>query len=178
MFKWIQKWTQSTPITEDQHSKWIPQSIGHGLTTGYELSLHSTQKIQWVSKEKQANGEPLHIRTPSESSKRYSYPGVFRAAGKRYRNWNQLCHKPCNSPDVFTDIYGRTVYFYAQRFPCFDEYDYLYENRWYRWFFILGQATMTRVFYTDEQAHIHVTEDLEYVEVPCWDAMHRTHLWE
>ena len=100
------------------------------------------------------------------------------AGGKTYENWNQLCHRETETPGVYTDIYGRSVFFDAERFPCFDSDDFLYENRFYRWFFILEKSKITRVFYTDECKVIDITEDVANIEDSCWSKLGRLHFWD
>lgn len=154
-----------------------PQASSNGDRAKYSRSMYSTQRIRWVSIEQNENGEPKVIRLPVESSKKFRYPGRFTANGKNYENWGQLCHKETDIRDVYTDIYGRVVFCYAERFPCFDSEDYLYENRFYRWFFILDDGKITRVFYTDESKQIDVTEDAANIENNCWMELGRLPYW-
>lgn len=155
-----------------------PKACGSGTKVDYDCSMYSTQRIRWVSKEKNELGEPLSVRIPSETSQKFSYFGDFIADGKTYQKWDQLCQTETETPDLYRDIYGRLVFYTAELFPCFDSYDYLYENRRYRWFFILGDGKMTRVFYTDGRSKIHVTEDVECIEDKCWKELQKLPLWE
>ena len=123
----------------------------------------------------------LHMKPQAYNSgrkARFRYPGKFTAGGKTYENWNQLCHRETETPGVYTDIYGRSVFFDAERFPCFDSDDFLYENRFYRWFFILEKGKITRVFYTDERKEIDITEDVANIEDNCWSKLGRLHFWD
>ena len=156
----------------------IPESYGGGSKASYELSMYSTQQIRWVSKQRKENGEPVSVRIPTESSRRFSYPGNFTADGKTYQSWKQLYEVETDTSGLYQDIYGKYVFYTSERFPCFDSYDYLYENRRYRWFFILGKGKLTRVFYTDEQNHIHVTEDVANIENKCWEALRKLSFWD
>ena len=155
----------------------IPEAYSSGSKASYELSMYSTKQIRWVSKQRKENGEPVSVRIPHESSREFSYPGNFTAGGKAYQSWEQLCEAEAGTSGLYQDIYKRYVFYTSELFPCFDSYDYLYENRRYRWFFILGDGKLTRVFYTDEQKHIHVTEDVANVENKCWEALQKLSFW-
>ena len=50
------------------------------------------------------------------------------------------------------------------RFPCFDSFDYLTENRFYRWFFIREGNSISRIYAIDTKPNIYVTDDVGYVE--------------
>ena len=154
-----------------------PQVFGNGTRVRYSRSMYSAQSIRWVSTEQDENGEPAVTRVPVESSRKLRYPGRFTADGKIYQDWRQLCCKETNVSGVYTDVYGRSVFCYAERFPCFDSEDYLYENRFYRWFFILDEGKITRVFYTDGCNQIDVTEDVANIEYICWKDLNRLPFW-
>lgn len=154
-----------------------PKSYGSGTKANYDLSMYSTQRIRWVSREKNELGEPLSVRIPSETSQKFSLFGDFIADGKSYQTWDQLCQTETETPDLYRDIYGRLVFYTTKLFPCFDSWDYIHENRRYRWFFILGDGKMTRVFYTDGRSKIHVTEDVECIEDDCWEELQKLPLW-
>ena len=66
-----------------------------------------------------------------------------------------------------------------ERFTMSDTstFDYLYENRFYRWFFILDEGKITRVFYTDGCNQIDVTEDVANIEYICWKDLNRLPFW-
>ena len=117
-------------------------------------------------------GEDVSLRKPEEQKKEFCYPGLFWAAGRVYHSWKDLCHKKLDEDGhVCRDIYGREVLAVWERFPCFDSYDYLYENRYYRWFFIREEDALTCVDYTDEQKRIKVTEDAGCIREKCWKLM-------
>ena len=69
------------------------------------------------------------------------------------------------------------LYLY-EGFPCFDSYDYMYENRRYHWFFLREGDTLNRVYYTDEQNRLHITEDLANVTRSRWEEMMRLHYFD
>lgn len=121
--------------------------------------------IRW----KQADGS---VRTPEESKRTFLYPGVFWAGGRPYTSIKQLCAEKFDEQGhVCKDIYGREVFAEWERFPCFDSYDYLYENRYYRWFYIRSDDKLTCVYYTDEQHKIEITEDVKKLPERCWKAI-------
>ena len=118
------------------------------------------------------------LRTPEESKKTFLYPGVFWAAGRPYTSIKQLCAKELDEHGhICRDIYGREVFAEWERFPCFDSYDYLYENRYYRWFFIRSDDQLTLVHYTDERNKIEITEDVKKLPDRCWKAI-QEHKWQ
>lgn len=112
------------------------------------------------------------IRTPEEVKRTFSYPGVFQAGGRPYLSIDQLCDKKLDEDGhICQDVYGREVFAVWERFPCFDSYDYLHENRYYRWFFIHSGDRLTCVYYEDEQETVEVTEDVEKLRERCWKAI-------
>ena len=62
---------------------------------------------------------------------------------------------------VYQDIYGRRVLYFCERFPCFDSYDRLYENRYYHWYAIDNGGKVTLVYSEDEQPGVQVHEDYQ-----------------
>lgn len=118
------------------------------------------------------------VRVPEESEMKFACPGSFTAAGKAYSSWQELCAvREDEYGQICRDIYGREVFAEWERFPCFDSYDYLYENRYYRWFYIREGDKLTCVYYKDEQKTIHVTEDVRRMRDRCWKAMQKAN-WQ
>lgn len=112
------------------------------------------------------------VRKSEPEEKAFSYPGFFTAGGRVYTSVSQLCAKKLDEQGhVCRDVYGREVFAEWERFPCFDSYDYLYEHRYYRWFYIRNKDTLTCVYYEDEQKKITVTEDVNKLPRRCWEAM-------
>ena len=112
------------------------------------------------------------LRTPEESKRTFLYPGVFWAGGRPYTSIKQLCAEKFDEQGhVCKDIYGREVFAEWERFPCFDSYDYLYEHRYYRWFLIKGENTLTLVYYADERGTVEVTEDPKELRIKWWEKM-------
>ena len=126
----------------------------------HQLRWDGGKKIQWVA----PDGT---VRIPEEVNHKFSYPGPFQAAGKTYLSVKSLCALKTRKENVYKDIYGREVFYIAERFPCFDSYDYANENRYYRWFFIKEKGRLTRVYYADERGEIEVTEDIASIENRC-----------
>ena len=87
-------------------------------------------------------------------------PSLFIAAGRRYISERQLIALKTETERVHTDAYGRTVLALRERFPCFDSYDYLYEDRYYRWYFIVHDGALTLVRTQDDRLEYAVTERL------------------
>ena len=139
--------------------------------TGESHKLHrgndctSVYKVEWVSREKGEDGSPLEIREPQEKEAVYTRGSVFTAAGKRYCGLNGFLHglKEIDE-DWAEDQYGRKVLCVKWRFPCFDSFDYLTENRFYRWFFIREGNSISRIYAIDTKPNIYVTDDVGYVE--------------
>ena len=115
--------------------------------------------LKWVSRKTNAQGAPETERLPQSAEQEYPLALGFRAAGKSYSCISQLQAAKTEQEDVFLDIYGRKVFCARERFPCFDSYDYLYEHRYYRWFYLIVNDKLTQVYYEDERKEIRVTED-------------------
>lgn len=142
----------------------VLQPTGRGESVHYPLSSYSTSRMKWA-------GKDGSVRLPQQTSKKYSGIGGFDAAGKHYFSIRQLCAESDEQGVWCRDTYGRRVFCVRERFPCFDSYDYLNENRFYRWWFIREGNVLTRIHVTDGQGGIFVTEDVAELENNCWDAM-------
>ena len=103
--------------------------------------------------------------SPDSVAPHFDLPAAlpFSAAGKLYLNIGQL-YSGEEADGLTTDIHGRQVFYYRERFPCFDSYDYLHEHRYYRWFLLKENGRLTRVYTADESGWLHVTEDVENLE--------------
>ena len=118
------------------------------------------------------------MRTPDESKRTLPYPGVFWVAGRPYDSFEQLCAKKLDEyGHICQDIYGREVFAEWERFPCFDSYDYLHEDRYYRWFYIRSGDQLSCVYYADERNKLEVTSDVKRLPERCWKAI-REHKWQ
>lgn len=142
---------------------------GRSTSTGWS----STQKLLWVSRESDAQGCPVRKRRPFERRRKYPR-GRFKAAGKVYSGIDQLAAERVDD-DVFSDVYGREVLRVLRRFPCFDSSDFLYENRYERWFLIYRGGAITQVKYTDETGYVEVWEDASELEYIVWTTVESRH---
>ena len=93
----------------------------------------------------------------------------FTAAGKEYTSPAQLTAVKTGLDHVYEDCYGRTVLYYAQRFPCFDVFDRMYENRYFHDYLIRNGETWTRVKAEDESDRLEVWENLTTEKVRSYD---------
>lgn len=94
---------------------------------------------------------------------------MFIAAGKPYLTVSQLKAKEEGKLDgvlyrgykvpQYRDVYDRRVLYFRERFPCFDSYDRLYENRYYHWYAIEDSGKVTLVYTEDEKPGAQVHED-------------------
>lgn len=159
--------TPSAPWTGDL----LLKMIDNGRKAQYYGNTYSTYKVLWVSREKSSDGGPYFVRNPEEETTEYPKTTGFSAAGKKYLSLRQLTAETEERNNWCRDCYGREVFCVKERFPCFDSYDYLHENRYYRWFFLRENGKLTRVHYADGQNSIYVTEDVLYLETNCWDEM-------
>lgn len=155
-------------VTREEYSGPLRLRVmGRGSAINYEHGgYYSSQCLWWVSEETDADGQPVYIRESREHT--VSLPAVmpFQAGGKLYRSLREL--SPEDVIDgIDTDVHGRKVLCYRERFPCFDSYDYLHEHRFYRWFFLKEKGKLIRVYTADESGWIYVTEDTENVENEC-----------
>lgn len=111
------------------------------------------------------------VRLPQPSEKTIFEGNSFSAAGKSYYAWQQLCSERTVKEEVFLDIYGREVFAWKERFPCFDSYDYLHENRYFRWFYIREAGRLCCVYLADGRGTVEVTEDVRFIKDEAWKAM-------
>lgn len=143
--------------------------VGSGSMVRYELTSRPTEKVEWVSLEADENGKPLVVREPNESTREYSREGKFTLAGKTYKDLNHFLRK--TNDEWAEDIYGRRVLCTKERYPCFDSDDYLYETRYFRWYFVQKGASISLLFVSDDRDKIYATEDVQNVDSWAWDRM-------
>lgn len=96
---------------------------------------------------------------------------MFIAAGRPYLAAAQLKAKEAGEMDgvfyrgfkvpVYRDTYGRRVLYFRERFPCFDSYDRIHENRHYHWYAIDCGDTVTLVYTQDEKPGEQVHENYQ-----------------
>ena len=85
----------------------------------------------------------------------------FFAAGKVYFGTDELIAERTADWHVCRDVYGRTVLYDVERFPCFDSYDYLYERRCYRRYVIKVDSLFTVITTEDDSDKISIYEELD-----------------
>ena len=111
------------------------------------------------------------VRIPEAAEQTVFDGNSFFAAGKSYSSWQQLCAEQTGNTYVFIDKYRRQVFAYKERFPCFDSYDYLNENRYFRWFYIREAGRLCCVYLADGRGTVEVTEDVRFIKDEAWKAM-------
>lgn len=162
-------------IPKNKRQPWMGDMVieecGYGERIKYPGYRCSSTKIRWVSRERSEDGQPLKIREPREQSFVFTEDGGFDAAGKHYKNIRQLFARVDETFTWCRDKYGREVLYLIERFPCFDYYDTMYEDRCYRWFFLREGERLTRIFTSDDSWEIYVTEDVENLESGRWEEM-------
>ena len=94
---------------------------------------------------------------------------MFSAAGKEYFGTGGLIAKKISeykSPwmggmnPIFLDIHGRGVVHLSSRYPCFDSFDYTYENRYFHWYFVRYKEGIAMVYHDDGTGEVKVTENI------------------
>lgn len=147
----------------------ILQAVGDGDMAQYPGYSCKTTRLQWVSRETDEDGRPLSVRVP-EPETRVMSMWDFTAAGRSYKAPHELAEHwyDKGGMDWCGDKYGHRVLYDAEMFPCFDSSDYLYEDRYYRWFFLWEDGKLTRVQYTDDQDTVVVTDDVLDLENKWW----------
>lgn len=143
---------------------------GEGDKAEYDSRSGSTKRIMWISRETAADGHPLRIRTPKSASKTYKLPLPFKAADKNYSSLDKLLAEK-SADGTYRDCYGRVVLSVTERFPCFDSHDYANESRCYRWWIIVGEGYISRIFHTDGSKDIFVTDDVQDIEENCLEEL-------
>ena len=106
----------------------------------------------------EARSEEYRPLPPERKRPKPAPPPLFIAAGRRYISERQLTALKTETERVYTDAYGRTVLALRERFPCFDSYDALYEDRYYRWYFIVHDGALALVRTQDDRDEYTVTE--------------------
>lgn len=118
--------------------------------------------IEWVTKENDENGEPLMRRTPQPVRVEYKMDEGFVAAGRRYKTVMQLDFGKVQGESEYLhrDAYGRKMLHFKERYPCFDSFDYMTEDRYYHWCLFKVDDRLTSVYYGDDSNWGEVVEDV------------------
>lgn len=160
----------------------VPRETGPGekieRSGGGGYSFCGTVRLEWVSRQTDAEGKPLRVRAPKGVS--HTVPEVgFMAAGRLYASRAQLtARREREDSPWFKDVYGRDVLALTERFPCFDSSDFLYEKRYFRWYFLCLDGKLICVYHTDETPVVTVTEDVRDVEEQRWKEMKKAGCFE
>ena len=173
--------TEPKPPQKHWEGDMVPRETGPGQSvehSGGGFVCNRSVRLEWVSRETDREGRPLRTRTPA--CRTVTRPkGAFTAAGEPYGSLRQLAYRwEDKSSPWARDIYGRAVLAVAERFPCFDSSDYLYENRYFRWFLLCLDGKFTCVYHTDGTNTVTVTEDVLEMEEPCWKEINRLKCFE
>ena len=92
---------------------------------------------------------------------------LFTVAGKPYSSLKELIVKKKHDKYLYEDIYGREWAYETDRYPCFDSSDYLYEDRYYRWFVYRDGEDLWQVYYDDGTKQLEVTKNPEHFRYDC-----------
>lgn len=140
--------------------------------TAVHKFVPSTIGVEWVSKQLDTEGKPVCVRKPQQEKRKLLQALGFLAAGKAYGNIQQFTAQKVDHY-LHKDIYGREVLCFRERFPCFDSYDYLYEDRYFRWFFIRERDSVTMVYTEDTRPEIQITEDIRQIPRKWWETIQK-----
>lgn len=139
--------------------------------------VETDRLIDWVSRKTDSHGNPLYCRTPKPKVHKFLKFPIFFAAGMPYIFLKELTIFAIDKEnDLYRDIFGRRVLLVTERFPCFDSYDFLYDNRYYRWYYLTHRGRLTCVYSEDGHLLIEVTEDVQVIKERAWKAMVRAGL--
>ncbi len=134
--------------------------------------VETDRLIDWISLEKDAEGQPAVCRVPEPQKHTFSAQPGFVTAGLPYPAAKALTAVPVDRENgLFRDMYGRKVLLVKERFPCFDSSDFLYENRYYRWAYFVSKEMLICVYWEDQGRRTEVTEDVRVVPELSWEAM-------
>ena len=141
----------------------ILQAVGCGKGIYHRRIFYGTDRLRWIAET--ASG---HSRDPQETVTDYTLSGGFFAAGKPYISTGQLVLPSEKGEPWFRDCYGREVLYLTERFPCFDSFDFLWERRCFRYYFICENYQLTCIQTTDGLDTVIVTEDLQDLKCSLW----------
>lgn len=160
-----------SPIPPDRPRSMILKNTGKKARTNFPNRVFYGQELLWVSRETDEAGEPLVTRVPREQTRIAHISLPFRIGNVHYPHirYFLLCHQP--DSDFFRDKYGRKIFHFSERFPCFDSYDYLYDHRCFHWFFLVDGDRLVRIYYADDSNILHITTDVRVIEEKCWKAL-------
>lgn len=119
------------------------------------------------------------IPEPKEMMINLSFQSM-EIAGKSYTSMEQLCyHLVSDKQCRYQDIYGRMVIDANERFPCFDSFDALHENRFYHHLFMMEDNKLWYIYYGDDKPEqIKIIEDAAMIESSVWRKLLSWHFVE
>lgn len=134
--------------------------------------VDTTRDVVWISEETDEKGQPLFMRIPEERKTKYEQGKGFQVGEYHYSSVEQLTSRCIDEEKkIYQENYGHTVIEIEERFPCFDSYDFMYENRYYHWIYFVADNKLNCVYYEDESKFIEVTEDVESLRKESWKEM-------
>lgn len=133
--------------------------------------VNDDRLVQWMVNGE--DGSASLARTPREKIHKCLAAGGFWVADKYYASVKQLTKRTVEEGSLwYQDIYGRDVIEVRERFPCFDSHDFLYENRYYRWFYLIENEMLYCVYYEDQGTYVTVTNDVARISSSVYKIMH------
>lgn len=186
LLEWFARWTRgenasstlertapSVQTNEVPAGHWIMRKGDKQGVIRDNLSFRRSISVKWVNTADKGMDGTARERIPSETIRTYTDGEPFRAAGRNYVSLEQLTVVKDERGVWCRDVHGREVFCVAERFPCFDSYDFLYEERCYRWFYIREKGRLTCIYHADGEKTFTVTEDMEMLGDNSWNCMLR-----
>lgn len=137
----------------------------------YLQQVDRSGRVKWISIETDAEGNAVAERVPEEVETTCDRDESFTVAGKSYTDFRHFLQSEEGAWG--RDVYDREVLCVKERFPCFDSADFLYESRYYRWYYIRKGNSLSEVYAADDSNKIMVTEDVLFVNGTSWSAMQK-----
>ena len=120
------------------------EKTGNSKLVSYGLISRRGVEICWKNK-----SDPSYSRIPRENSTEISLHEPFIPAVKKNIEAE-------NTFPVFA--------FFAERFPCFDSYDYATEDRYHQFTFIMEDGSISRVYHSTDSPTVTLTRDVQFVD--------------
>lgn len=152
----------SNPYSRPETMEWPNSPSGDWVAS----HISNSGDILWVNKGSSESREPV------PSKLRFLKGTPFLAAGRPYWTNVSLFVAKKTGPGYGswgTDCYGRKIYYWFERVPCFDSSDYLFDFRGSGHFWIFREESITHVCFPQDGPFIVVTEDTDTLAHVCWD---------
>lgn len=133
------------------------EKTGNSKLVSYGLVSRRGVEICWKNK-----SDPSYSRIPRENSTEISLHEPFIAAGKNYKDYKDFMtavKKNIEAENTFP-----VFAFFAERFPCFDSYDYATEDRYHQFTFIMEDGSISRVYHSTDSPTVTLTRDVQFVD--------------